>query len=163
MNMQEVLRRTNRLVSIDTNESHIKWRFEVLKKVFSLRSVPDLWESKIWSWVPRESELKMTVLAKASNNVPDQSKTGFCFLRAALSTNLNSFYLYYCLIGRRDTTSSEKAIIILLSLLWWHTRRQESDLISLHLFVHNKEITLKVAFYLEAISRSLIRQYYKYS
>jgi hypothetical protein len=37
-----------------------------------IRRLPEPWESKIWSWVPRDSEPRMTVLARPSSNFPDR-------------------------------------------------------------------------------------------
>jgi hypothetical protein len=34
--------------------------------------LPELWESKIWSWVLWDPEPRMTVLARDSSNLPDQ-------------------------------------------------------------------------------------------
>jgi hypothetical protein len=45
-----------------------------MKNYWVVARLPGLWESKLWSWVPRDSEPRITVLVRTSSNLPDRTK-----------------------------------------------------------------------------------------
>jgi hypothetical protein len=57
------------------------WFIDNFRELFEHTTYISLepWEGKIWPWVPRDSEPRMTVLARASINLPDRGDSCFAF------------------------------------------------------------------------------------
>jgi hypothetical protein len=53
----------------------------------------DSWDGKIWPWVPRDSETRMTALARATSNLPNQIHYAFCSERASLRIQTVDMYI----------------------------------------------------------------------